>query len=323
MFETGPILWLQAHDGAAWLWTMRGVTMLGYTAPYAVLLLVLMFGVRLRAGLGLMFALTLVGCVTTAAKTGFELPRPADVDARVVNNGDGHRALLARGGAPGFWALPSARAIRLKRAAGEGDYGFISGHASAAAAAAVAVVVLFGVRSAPGLVVLGVWPLLMALSRMYLGRHFLADVLGGLFAGGLVAYAAARWFPRLERVGVAWWAALGAGLALAALACVTPWVKASDAGHLLGILACTALLAGTQADEPAATPGRRVLRVLVAGLAAGAVFVALHAILHWSGWGDRAPVRLLFATCGLPAAVFAALAALRVARLQAPVVAVA
>lgn len=91
-----------------------------------------------------------------------------------------------------------------------------------------------------GLVV--AWPLLMGLSRMYLGRHFLADVLGGPVVGVVGALLAVAFMRRLEAGGQGAWRAWLLGLAgtigLALASGFVPWL---DPGHAGGVRArCSA-----------------------------------------------------------------------------------
>ena len=105
---------------------------------------------------------------------------------------------------------------------------------------------------------LSLWPVLMACSRLYLGRHFLGDVLGGACLG-LLAAAAAWWLWRRQTHRPVLSAlALLAGIA----ACWSPLVDLEAAGQLLGLALLASLLAriGWPADEPT-TPAKRLGRV--------------------------------------------------------------
>src|SRR5690606_37832116 len=137
LFQVDPNLWLQSLASPFLTWLMLGISQLGLTPFYVALIVVLGFGVRLRPTLGVMLALLIAGTATNAAKTGFELPRPVDVDARVLNEMEAPRALLDAGGAPTFIGLPTPEARASLRATADPDYGFISGHTSAATAMCV------------------------------------------------------------------------------------------------------------------------------------------------------------------------------------------
>ena len=187
MFQVEPILWLQAHASPALTWLMSVITLLGYTPTYVALVLALGFGFRLRPGLGVAIALLVSVVLTEGLKNGLALPRPSDVDSRVAPLGFALRAspaaAVTRGGAGTFWGLPAPEAIAAVRSRPGANYGFPSGHASAAMAFVLATALFHRWTRLASLGL--VWPLLIALSRMYLGRHFLADVLGGLVVGCL------------------------------------------------------------------------------------------------------------------------------------------
>ena len=175
MFQIEPTLWLQGYQSTAMTWLMAGITLLGYTPVEIGFVIILAFGFRLRPGLGILLALLLCGVVTESLKSAFALPRPSDVDPRVIQPIES--PLIA--------------------AFGSQTYGFPSGHVSSAAALLVSAALCF--RSRWLVIAAIIWPLLMGLSRMYLGRHFLADVLGGLMVGLLAAGSAALLFRGLDQ----------------------------------------------------------------------------------------------------------------------------
>ncbi len=283
MFEVDPNLWLQSFASPFLTWLMIGVSELGYTWFYVALIVVLGFGLRLRPTLGVMLALLLAGVATHAAKTGFELPRPSDVDARVLYKLEAPRALVADGDAPSFLALPTPEAREALRATADPDYGFISGHPSAATAMCLALVLFFGLRRRAAWVALLAWPLLMGLSRMYLGRHFLADVTGGLVLG-VAAAALAYWLlPRR------WWLLAGGVGLLCLLAPFTPLLHPGGLGQLAGLVIVLGVLdwRGYPADD-----GRiwqRAARVALLCVFYLAVDAIAGQLGEAAGWGEANP----------------------------------
>lgn len=230
MFEVGPNLWLQGF-ASPWLnLLMKLVSFFGYDWLYAATVIVLGFGWRLRPMLGVMLALLLASAGTHAIKDGFRLPRPVQVDARLLDKGFANQQWQTeRGGAEGAFSLPSAVAIDAQRHADAPDYGFLSGHVAAATALCVSFLLWrprrFWVRAA-----LIAWPGLMALSRMYLGRHFLADVVAGALCGVLAAVLARR----LWKLEPPRW--LVPAAVVVALACLAwPPLARVPAGQLLGL----------------------------------------------------------------------------------------
>jgi len=240
MFQTSLHLWLQAtFDGSWMLPLMTAVSALGYAPAYILLIAVCAFSFRLRPGLTVMLAIVLMSGLTSVAKQAADLPRPSDIDARVLDKGRSGRHLVENGTVPGFWSLPSEAAIDRYRAEPSRDPGLPSGHVGVATAACVALLLGFGVRAWYWrLLLLAGWPAMMALSRMYLGRHFLADVLGGWLLGIAVAALAYALIPRpgattgnalrlLTLVVLAVAAVLGAGQ--------SPWLGVDTAGQLAGL----------------------------------------------------------------------------------------
>jgi len=85
-----------------------------------------------------------------------------------------------------------------------GLYGFISSHASNAFGFAVFTMLLFRDRRYSMTIL--IWAVLMCYSRIYLGVHFISDIVPGIFAGALFGFIGYRLFSLtrkllLERVG--------------------------------------------------------------------------------------------------------------------------
>lgn len=118
------------------------------------------------APLGLRVATLLISSnsLNEVLKLAFHLPRPIWVDERV-------RALSV-----------------------ETSYGLPSGHAQTAVAVWGGLATHMKQRWAWGIALLVV--LLISLSRLYLGMHFLGDVVAGWVLGGLLVWAFARWGNR-------------------------------------------------------------------------------------------------------------------------------
>lgn len=238
------------------------------------------------------------------------LPRPSEIDARVLNKGEAGHALVTDGAGQSFWSLPRGDAIAVVRAAGEADYGFISGHASAAMAFVLALVALSGARRRWIWTAALGWALLMGISRMYLGRHFLADVLGGWLVGALAAWGA-WWLDHATGSAStatrqhAWLIAIGATAAFLLLSVVAPFGNPGSAGEILAVLVCLYVV-GRCGDLDEGGTLRRVLCVALA-LALGFGADALLArAWDYGGWPARHPVAFPFALVGYIGALLGA-----------------
>jgi membrane-associated phospholipid phosphatase len=197
MFQTEIHIALQslASDGLTWL--MRQITATGYYSSVAALVLIVMFGFHLRKGFLLFQLFAWTGVASELCKALFALPRPFFVDSRVQNLEPTWRAVdaLRAQGASGFLSLPPRTAIDAFRTQGL-SYGFPSGHVSGSFAMWGGLAVLFRRRWLAWLA-----PLLIsltALTRVYLGVHFLADILGGALLGGAMLALANRTFGGAE-----------------------------------------------------------------------------------------------------------------------------
>jgi membrane-associated phospholipid phosphatase len=307
MFEADPNLWLQSFSTPWLLWLMVAISELGTATFYMLAILLLAFGVRLKATLGVLLALVVANAVTSATKLGFALPRPSEVDARVLDKGETGHAIVDRGAAQTFWGLPDDNAIAAVRAAGDMDYGFISGHASAAMAFALGLMLFFGARRRPIQAIAIGWGLLMGMSRMYLGRHFLADVIGGWIIGALAAWLAWRFVRAIESGDVAtrkraWILAIGAAAAFLVLSLLAAFGDPGSAGEITGVLICLSI-AERYGDLDESGPARRILRVALALALGFGVDALLASAWAHAGWPDRHPVSFAFATIGYVAAI--------------------
>jgi len=323
MFESDPILWLQQFSAPWFDAAMHFLSWIGEAWFYTPAVLILLFATRLRPGMGVLLALLLAAFATEGFKQGFGMPRPSEVDARVLYKGESGLHLVADGAADGFWALPMDEAIAAKRGTRDPSYGFVSGHTSAATALALALALFFGARRWWIWALALAWPLLMGLSRMYLGQHFLADVLGGLAVGVavvLVARALMRKFqapwPRARRT---WMLAVAGVCTLAVAAVWVPWIDPAIAGDVTGaLLGIGALM---RFGWPDGDTGwlRRSARVFVA-LTVGYTTIWLLATAYAAtGWPDRHPGAFVFGAGGIAAALLGSiLISLRLGLYRAP-----
>ncbi len=292
VFQVEPILWLQEHGGSALRFAMEIVSWLGRSSGYAAALIVLAHVRSMRRGLALVLLMLASAVVIDGIKTTALLPRPEQVDDRVLGSAP---ALVARGGAPDPWSpLPTAT-IAATREATQGavstrDRGFPSGHVASATVFALGVHALLPWRGAGWFAAL--WIPLMALSRLTSGKHFVADVIGGLVIGVALAWLGTRIAHRVEArplpsrlgrrvlLGIAGLAWIGAAAGIGS----TPRMLGSLAGAVLG-LAWLGGRAPLEAEGPGWRSSRAWLRAALAaliygvGMQAAAPLAGLHGSL--------------------------------------------
>jgi membrane-associated phospholipid phosphatase len=282
LFGTSPIHWLQRRASHALTMAMNGISLFGYTRVYLGIAVVLAFVYGLRAGAALLLLLALNGVLTDGAKTIVASPRPPAVDSSVQNLD----AVFTLG--------DSWRGDFPNQSVDSDDgYGFPSGHVAVTTAFFFGAAHFFGWR--------WMWPLLafwipaMAVSRLYLGRHFVGDVLGGL---GIGVISAAIGFlvltlgslthdKRASKVA-ARTILLAGSFALLSL---VSGISAYDTGRFLGLAAGALLLVHTRLDRHLSTAARtegtsrlaRLARIAAAAAIFFGVWHATHAAVDAAG----------------------------------------
>lgn len=260
MFDTALNMWLQSLATPEFTTAMSVVSLVGSFPGSVAIATVWAFGWRLREGVLLLLTLALTAVLTTAVKASYGAPRPDVADARVQTLG-------------GIQGVPyDGTGIR----AMEDAFGFPSGHTAAAVALTLGGARLLGW---PWLLAAGcVWVPLTALSRLYLGRHFLGDVLGGLGLGvAAVLLSTPVWkYVRAapDSRGRSWPSMLVVGaLGLAVLSLTTGTMRAIDASRLIGFGLAAAVLFRREALWTSPSWRRRLVRILLSlvlvGLAVG------------------------------------------------------
>lgn len=269
-FAVGPNLWLQADASPLRTRAANIISLFGY-APVALAFAVgLAFTVNLRAGAALLVLLAMSNMTASATKVVVSFPRPDAVDHRVVALADLRPGAVARRD----WTF-GGRVPRPPESAEDASDsgGFPSGHVTIATAFVLGLVFLFGWRAAWAGVL---WIVPMAWARMYLGRHFLGDVLGGFGVAVIVTGICllglnlarlthpARSGPVARRL-------IGAAAALAAFALTIHTPAPYDAGRLLGLalgIGLAVRMHGANMEAPAlARIGRLVLAAACFGAA--------------------------------------------------------
>jgi len=291
MFQIEPVLWLQSFDSAFVSWFFQTVTNLGYTWVYIILIMFLAFAVRMRPALVILVCVLLTGIMTDALKTGLGMPRPVrHYEHAAMSGEEGPETRFEGVGATGFWSWPSDEAIEAYRTVSEDSFGMPSGHVGAAAAFFLALALAF--RSRGVWIFASIWIPLMALSRMYLGRHFLADVLFGVAVGAFgvaVGWRIMRAFRDTERTDLSQRAVRPLAVVSLSLLILTPFTHLLDAetvGRLLGLLVACAFMIHRGFPSDSGGFRRRAARFLLAGVCYVAASRLLHVAMERTGWED-------------------------------------
>jgi len=254
---------------------MNAISTLGYTRAYVAITVLLAFGFRLRAAIPLLVLLSLSAAFTDIAKTAASLPRP-DADTRVQ--------------ALSLWTSELRQRDADTPTEVEDSYGFPSGHVSATTTFAVGLAMLVGGRRRKWALAVG-WIAAMAISRMYLGRHFLGDVIGGVCVG-LGAIALALFVLKLDhlvsesRVHHPWPAhrVMTVAIIMAGGALLVGLPDAGDAGRLLGTAIGVLFLVNHDVFARLKTIRAQAMLIVVAAAAFGGAWMLTSAVL-----GDAPP----------------------------------
>ncbi|MFA9455048.1 MAG: phosphatase PAP2 family protein [Candidatus Aminicenantaceae bacterium] len=181
MFQTEILIWIQSH--ASGFWTAFFKFWSAYTEWVIPLMLLILFAVSLRAGFVLIQAVFWNMTIVIFLKELILLPRPSSVDSNVQLLGKGipNPSPYESGGAKSFFGKLPHDVVQGIRAHPFDTWGLPSGHTSSSVTFAGLVYLL--VKNRWVRIAAAVMIILIPLSRLYLGRHFLADLLAGyLFA---------------------------------------------------------------------------------------------------------------------------------------------
>jgi membrane-associated phospholipid phosphatase len=190
MFQTELILTLQNYASDFLTFLMNTITTLGDDKFLGCALLIVILGVNYRKGLALNRIFFWGKMLNDGLKAAFNLPRPRFVNSDIQNLqfADEPLSIFKETGSDSFFGLLDTMVVNAFRIGGSAKWGFPSGHVADATLLWGGLAQQFKKRClywlAPILIVL------VAISRMYLGRHFLADVLGGMLSGGIVLLCA-------------------------------------------------------------------------------------------------------------------------------------
>ena len=191
MFQTEINHYFQSFASDGLTAFMRFITTLGYMEFFMLFLITLLLAVNFKKAFLMFMVLIWTGAITFFFKDYFDLPRPFHVDntiERLDKQLPGDAAFdFSKRGATSFWeGLPADVLVAIRQAEGV-ENGFPSGHSSIAIAFWGALAFLF--RKKWVTFICASLMLLIPISRIYLGVHFLADVLGGIILGAIILAA--------------------------------------------------------------------------------------------------------------------------------------
>ena len=183
MFQTELILFLQSFETKFLNYFFQFWTQIGFSRWALLIMFCVLFGISFRYGFILIQAMLLDGLTSLWLKEVFALPRPAHVDLNVKLIGESAPNLthFKSQGAKSFFGRLPQDVVASLRGNPPGSWGFPSGHTSNTMTLGG---LLFLIAKKPWVkVVSAAIVVFVPLSRMYLGRHFLADILGGYVIG--------------------------------------------------------------------------------------------------------------------------------------------
>ena len=187
MFQTSVNHFFQGFAGAFSNWIMNIISDFGSFSVYLTIIFIVMFGWSLRKGFFLAHIMIWAGMTNSFLKDYFNFPRPLDIDKTLKVLGPDYNHIDIDGAnhsASGFFQSLPNDIIEKCRAFGIKSPGFPSGHATSAAAFWTTLPFM---AKKGWLWILGVLTItLIMISRLYLGVHFLADVLGGFLSGIII-----------------------------------------------------------------------------------------------------------------------------------------
>lgn len=186
MFQTELILHLQSFASEGLTAFMNAITSLGDDKVSAGILLLIALGISFRRGMPLIQIFMWTLLFTDGLKVFFNLPRPTFVHSAIqdLQHNFANTSPFTSRGAETFFGPIDPQVVSTFRLQGKEDFGFPSGHVSSIVAVWGGIALLFRKRFFYWLV--PALMLLVGLSRMYLGWHFLGDVLGGIVVSAVI-----------------------------------------------------------------------------------------------------------------------------------------
>ena len=302
MFQTAIHLLLQSFENEYLTSFMRVITAIGYIEFFMVFLVFIIFAVDFKKGFILLLILFWTGGVTVILKEHFNLPRPFHVDNRVqFLDGQLENESVFEfvdQGARTFWEPLPAATLSAIRDKGDFAHGFPSGHTSIAIALWGAVFLLFPNKWVRSLAV--ALMILIPFSRIYLGVHFIADVLGGLVIGAFALGICYRLVLRKQKLAhylrqermPATVNALSLFLLISPFVVLyfSPLKYLQLPGSLWGYGLAFLLVANSGFPLNGGSIGQKIGRMLIALLAYGVVHLGFGYVFDQMSWNENIPL---------------------------------
>lgn len=185
MFTTKPIQFLQSIELPFLHPFMEFISFLGLAPVILLLVGLILYGVNFKKGLFIINVIAWASIIVVFAKETVNYPRPPDTDPNIQSIYPSPKEKLNTNVPMAFWETFSTETLEKTQEDELVQYGFPSGHAALQTALWISIFYAFRKR---WIFILGSSIIVLtSLSRLYLGAHFLADVLAGKLLGLLIA----------------------------------------------------------------------------------------------------------------------------------------
>jgi len=188
MFQTDFILAIQSFSSDILTSILILINSTGDQWFLFFALIIIVFGINFKKGIFIAQTLIWTVALTQILKEYFSLPRPYHVDSsiKLLDSNIPTQAPFNNMGAKSFFQKLPDEVVSYYRSIKHVSYGFPSGHCSSITSLFGSVSILF--RKKWIILISILFIILVAFSRLYLGYHFLIDVLGGLILGILILF---------------------------------------------------------------------------------------------------------------------------------------
>lgn len=186
MWQTEINIFLQSYSSDYLTNFLKFITNIGGENAAIAISIVIMFGVRFRTGFILFQVCTFSRCINDLLKLFFALPRPVSVDSnvKILWKSKPNTTPMISMGAKKFFSMLPQETIDYFRVHKIGSFGFPSGTSTRAISFWGMIFMVFKNTWIRAIAILFI--ILIPISRIYFGRHFLADVLGSFILSFII-----------------------------------------------------------------------------------------------------------------------------------------